>query len=437
MRTLEESVLKSLRSLDKNYNHKTYLLAVSGGSDSVCLFHVFKALGLRFDVAHCNFNLRGEESEGDEMFVRNLLKDHTVNGYFTTFQTEKYAKEKRLSIQEAARKLRYDWFAEVVKKQKIDYVVTAHHQDDLIETFFINLTRGTGVAGLKGIPKKSRNIIRPMLTVSKEEVEDYLGELQLNYRHDSSNDSLKYSRNFLRHKIIPELDHVHNNAKKGMLATVDNLNSIEEYLSEKLKEDEYNYVEENEAMIQLKELASHSFYFVFHVLSRYGFTKTQVENVIKSTQKGRLFYSNHYRLLKENNQLLIKRNNEENLDKTYSLATFGRYKQPIELAVEVYQGSVDAIVFNENIAWMDASKVRFPLILRRWKEGDCFQPLGLKGKKKLSDFFTDLKLNQFEKEAIWVLESQGEICWVVGKRLGDGVKITANTTKIIKIVTKL
>ncbi len=435
MKTLNKLIVTELGRLDADFRARSYLLAVSGGSDSVCLFHAFKTLGLNFNVAHCNFNLRGEESDGDEAFVRDLIEGRGIGGYFTSFQTATFAKKNKLSIQEAARKLRYDWFESIAQQNRIDYIVTAHHQDDLLETILINLTRGTGISGLKGIPSQSGRVIRPMLNISKQTIDTYIATSSIQYRHDSSNDSLKYSRNFLRHKVIPILDNVHQNAKKGMLSTVENMESVDAYLSQKLNDDSLKFVEEGK-VTKVKNITIHSFYFVYHVLSKYGFTKSQVNNIMSSTQKGRLFYSQDFRLLKEEDNLIIQRNEERSLKENYILDAYGSYQTPFSIAIETYEGNQARIAFSDNVAWIDASKVSFPFILRKWREGDFFQPLGMKGKKKLSDFFIDIKLNQFEKEAVWVLESNGQICWVVGKRLSNEVKISPQTTKVIKIVTK-
>lgn len=435
MRKLEEIVLNTLKSIDQNYSRKTYLLAISGGSDSVCLFHVLKSLGINFQIAHCNFNLRGEESDGDEEFVRSLSKDYTLSGYFTSFQTTSFAKENKLSIQEAARKLRYNWFDELRIQNNIDYIITAHHQDDLIETILINLTRGTGLSGLKGIPIQTGKVIRPMLHATKGDVNSYISDLNINYRQDSSNDSLKYSRNYLRHKIIPALENVHQNAKKGVLSTMQNISSADEYLKEKLKEDTARYVQLG-GVIRVKEVNNLSSYFIYTVLTQYGFSKSQTDSIIKSSQKGAVFYSKDYSLIKDEGELLIKKI-QEPIIRSYTFDKVGGYKAPIDIGFEKLPIDKSQIVFKEGIAWIDADKVKFPFVLRKWKEGDVFQPLGMKGKKKLSDFFTDLKLNSFEKDDIWVLESEGKICWVVGKRLDESIKITSTTTKVIKVVTKL
>lgn len=435
MKKLEKKVETSLRGLDDDFRNKTFLLALSGGSDSVCLFHVFKALDIKFEVAHCNFNLRGKESNGDQKFVHNLIKSNSIKGSFIGFQTKEFALENKLSIQDAARKLRYDWFYQLIDEKNIDYIVTAHHQDDLIETSFINLTRGTGIKGLKGIPLKNEKVIRPMLGASKLEINSYLESLKIEYRNDSSNDNVKYSRNFLRHKILPELDNVHQNAKKGILNTLSNLSSIDEYLSEKLKEDCGKYLKIGE-VIELQRIDLHSFYFIYYVLSKYGFTKTQVENIIHNSQKGAVFNSSEYRLIKEESSLFIKKNLPHKKT-SYTFNKEGVYQDPFSFTIENYNGSNELINFSDSVAWFDACKVEFPFILRKWKEGDVFQPLGMNGKKKLSDFFTDLKLNQFEKEDVWVIESNDKICWIVGKRLSNHVKITPKTTKIIKIVTNL
>ncbi len=430
-------VRQFLAQLDDDFLNKKYLLAVSGGSDSVCLFSVFKLLKLRFEVAHCNFQLRGEESDGDEQFIKELVSDNEIKGHFTRFDTNQFAQKKKLSIQEAARELRYGWFAEIQQKQVFDYIVTAHHQDDLVETFFINLTRGTGIKGLKSIPVKNGTVIRPLLNVSKQQVNTYIEKNALKFRNDSSNASLKYSRNFLRHQILPQLNNVHSEAKKGVLKTIENLSRLDDYLVRKIEEDKTKYVSEIDDRVELKQVNLHSFYFVYVVLSQYGFTATQVENILESKEKGRLFYTQNYTLLKDIDTLILRKNTEEEQEVFY-FNDYGIYDQPFYLAIEApCSVNKEAIQFKTNTAYFDASKVKFPLVLRKWKAGDVFQPLGLKGKKKVSDFFTDLKLNRFEKEAVWILESNNQICWIVGMRLDNSFKINSSTTKMIKIVTKL
>lgn len=432
MKELEKLVFNQLLELDNGFQSKRYLLAVSGGSDSTCLMHVFQQLNLSFEIAHCNFQLRGEESMEDEGFVKETADSLKIKGNYICFNTKEKAVANKRSIQEEARSLRYNWFKELAKKQDFDYIVTAHHQDDLIETFFINTVRGSGIKGLRSIPIKVENIIRPMLNISKEFISEYLLASNLVYRDDSSNDSLKYSRNYLRHKTIPELENVHQNAKKGIANTIDNLISTEKYLQLKLKEDKDRFVKNIEGGIKIELQDSDAIFFLLDVVSKYGFNNTQLKDVLNSKQKGSQFFSKTHLMYKEEFHIIIVEHNKlENI--TYTIDKLGVYSEPFKISITI-EDPVN-LIFEPNIAYFDADRIQFPFTLRKWKSGDVFIPFGMKGKKKLSDFFIDIKLSRFEKEQVWILENKGKICWVVEKRLDNRFKITKNTTKIIKIVT--
>ena len=431
MKQLESLVLSQLIDLDESFKSKKYLLAVSGGSDSICLMNVFYNLNLNFEIAHCNFQLRGEESNGDEDFVRGLSSSLKVKGNFIRFKTKDIAEANKTSIQEEARSLRYNWFKELSKNNSFDYIVTGHHQSDLIETFFINAVRGTGIKGLRSIPLITENIIRPLLNISKELITEYIAESNISYRDDSSNASLKYSRNYLRHKIIPELENVHQNAKKGIVNTIDNLISTEKYLQLKLEEDWGSYVQEIDEEIKIKLIDSVSIFFLLDVVSKYGFNNAQLKGVLNSKQRGSQFFSKTHLMYKEESFLILVREKKE--DEVVYIINLGSYSEPIKL--EVTKEEPINLKFEPDVAYFDANKIQFPFVLRKWKAGDVFIPFGMKGKKKLSDYFIDLKLSRFEKEQVWVLENNGEICWIVGKRLDNRFKITNKTTKIIKIVT--
>ena len=432
MDKVEERVLNQLEKLDCNFRKKTYLLAVSGGSDSTCLTTIFKHLNLQFSTAHCNFQLRAEESNGDEEFVRDLITQNDIEGYFIRFNTKELASKNKRSIQEEARELRYNWFKQLRIDHHFDYIVTAHHEDDKIETFFINQIRGSGIKGLTSIPSNKNNIIRPLLVVSKEEINNYLIHNKINFRNDSSNDSLKYSRNYLRHKTIPNLEHVHPNAKKGILKTIDNLIETEEYLKTKIAEDEAKIVSEFENGIKIQLNNKSSTFLLYNIVRKYGFNKTNLTDLLNTKQKGKIVKSSKYRMLLADNTILISPlAHQEN--KEYIITKEGIINSPIYLEISKGKGDV---VFKNNTAFFDASKVSFPFILRKWKEGDKFIPLGMKGSKKVSNYFIDLKLNQFEKENCWILESNNKICWIIGYRQDERSKIKKDRKNYLKIVTK-
>lgn len=433
MTTLEEKVIAQLQLIDEDFRVKKYLLAASGGSDSSCLIGVFRQLGLCFEVAHCNFKLRGEESDGDELFVKETISQLGSKGHFAQFNTAKIAEKNKTSIQEEARRLRYNWFQELLKENDFDFIVTGHHQDDLIETFFINTVRGSGVKGLRSIPVQNGNVIRPLLTSTKEEVEAYLSVNNICFRHDSSNDSLKYSRNYLRHKIIPGLESVHPNAKKGIIRTINNLANTEQYLIQKLEEDKSRIIDKDGEVVNIKIGKSTPVFLLYNIVSEYGFNSTQLDNLLDVERRGAVFYSSSFVMLKEENSIVISPiNNKE--EEVFVFKNVGTFNTPFNISF--FEENLKDLEFKKNIAYFDADKIKFPFILRKWNNGDRFVPFGMKGGKKISDYFIDLKLNKIEKEQVWVLESNNKICWVVGKRTDERFKVTKSTTKIIKIVTK-
>jgi len=432
MDKVEELVLKKLSELDTDFKNKTYLLAVSGGSDSTCLTSVFKNINLTFSTAHCNFQLRGEESNGDEEFVRNFITKNNINGYFIKYNTKELANKNKRSIQEEARELRYRWFKKLRIEHSFDYIVTAHHEDDKIETFFINQIRGSGIKGLTSIPIHKNNIIRPLLAVSKKAVNEYLTHNNIPYRNDSSNDSLKYSRNYLRHKILPNLDHVHPNARKGILNTIDHIIETQDYLTLKIAEDKASIITKTDNLVKVDLKNIPPLFLLYNIVAEFGFNKTQLTNILNTNQKGKSVFNNKYRMLLANESILItpllKEENQQYLITEEEILT-----SPIYLEVTSGTGKVN---FKNTTAYFDVRNVSFPFILRKWKEGDKFVPLGMKGNKKVSDFFIDIKLNQLEKENCWILESNNKICWIVGYRQDDRSKITKDTINYIKIVTK-
>lgn len=433
MNNIETIVLNFLNKLENNAKSKKYLLAVSGGVDSMCLLNVFKNLSLNFEIAHCNFKLRDLESDKDELFIQKISNNYNIKLHTISFETQKIARETKMSIQETARNLRYDWFFKLLKNNNIDYLVTAHHKDDSIETFFINAIRGSGIKGLKSIPKINNNIIRPFTNIFRHEIEEYTKLNNIKYREDSSNKNTKYSRNFLRNKIIPKLDNVHTNARKGIANTIENLTHINDYIENKIKEDKKKHITLKDNKVIIKDTDKIPFYLTYRLLNEYGFNNIQTSNILNTKQKGKVFYSNKYSAIKSYNKIIIEKTVLK-AQKKYTFHDFGHYKTPINIKFtsEKYKN----IIFNKNTAYLDADKINFPFTLRKWENGDFFYPLGLKGKKKLSDFFTDIKLNILEKKEIWILESNNDICWILGNRIDDRFKITPNTKRIIRIDIK-
>jgi tRNA(Ile)-lysidine synthase len=417
----------------------TILLTVSGGIDSIVMCELFHKANFKFAIAHCNFKLRGKESNGDELFVKQLAKKYDVPFFCKSFNTSAYADKKNSSIQMAARDLRYEWFEEIRKKEKFQYIATAHHQDDSVETFFINLVRGTGISGLHGILPKQGKIIRPLLFTNKNEIEIFAKKNKLKHREDSSNASDKYVRNKLRHQVIPVLKELNPALGNTINETIQRLrdveliykNEIENKRKTIVKKEKGNYTISIE---QLKKL-SLPFIYLYKFLKPYNFNANTVESIIAalSGESGKQFYSDTHRLIKDRNLLIIEkipgiRDQELRIEIN---------KDQKELVIEGLQLKFRTLhenpkpkILNPKSECVDFDKLEFPLEVRKWETGDTFYPLGMKGKKKLSDFFIDKKLSISQKENTWLLTSKGKIVWVIGLRIDERFKITDKTKKI-------
>lgn len=413
---------------------KRLLLAVSGGLDSMVLAHLSLQLGLKFSIAHCNFMLRNDESDKDEVFVKSFCDAHNIKGYFRRFETEKYAEDSKLSVQMAARKLRYEWFYELLEKEGFDYIVTAHHLDDTLETFLINVSRGTGLEGLTGIPAENDKIIRPLLIFSREEIENYARKHQLQWREDSSNASDKYLRNKIRHQVVPVFKEMNSGFLNSFQNTLQHLQQ-----AKSMAEDASHIVYEkvvteadNRKIISLDELLPLKNYqaYLYHWLSDYGFSAWEDVYKLAFAQSGKMVFSENFRLLKDRNTLILEPKNENTAEVFFIEKEQKELIYPIKISLDI----VDKIAeTGSDVIYVDKDTLKFPLILRRWQEGDYFYPFGMKGRKKLSKFFKDEKFSLSEKEKIWLLCSDNQIIWVVGKRFDDRFKVTPNTKNIIKI----
>lgn len=416
------------------------LLAISGGIDSMVLLHLFEKSGFEYGIAHCNFNLRGKESDGDEQFVRDQVQQHGTVAFFESFDTKEYAQLKGVSIEMAARELRYEFFERIRKEHNYDYIATAHHQDDLIETFFLNLSRKTGLKGLTGIKEKAGNIVRPLLIVDRTSIEGYAAKNYLEYREDSSNREVVYQRNFLRHKILPLFSELNPSFKKNFLASVENLKEAEKvYNNELLSEkNEVLLVTEDEVSISITKLqkATYPRLLLLEILSEYSFKSSVVDEVLSSleTESGKKFFSKTHRLVKDREKLFISKLKEEEEEKIYYIEKDDiELFSPFSISIEKLKIEDFELVREAKIACIDLDSIQFPLLIRKWKQGDYFQPLGMTGFKKLSDFFIDRKLPLHEKENTWLLCSGKKIVWIMGQRLDNRFKVNPNTKHILKI----
>ncbi|MCL9770018.1 tRNA lysidine(34) synthetase TilS [Flavobacterium sp. HXWNR69] len=414
---------------------KKLLLAVSGGIDSMVLLDLFYKLRFDICVAHCNFQLRGKESDGDEMLVKEICQDRYIPYFIEKFDTLEFAKENKLSIQLAARKLRYDWFQEIISLG-FDYVLTAHHLDDNVETFLINFTRGTGLEGLTGIPAQNGNIIRPLLPFSREEIENYANENKIQWREDLSNASDKYFRNKLRHNIVPILKELNTGFLDSFQNTLHHLQQAESLVNDasKLVYEKVVEVKENQLEIHLKPLLEFQNYkaYLYQWLKDYGFSAWNDIYDLVEAQSGKQVFSETHVLLKDREKLILSERKASDNSAVYIIESLDS-KVNIPLKLRFSKG-VNIFETHSNCIFVDENKLKFPLTIRKWQEGDYFYPSGMNGKKKLSKYFKDEKYSLLDKENQWLLCSEDQIVWVIGKRADNRFTSKETTQNNIKIV---
>ncbi|MEX6686698.1 tRNA lysidine(34) synthetase TilS [Danxiaibacter flavus] len=423
------------------------LVAVSGGIDSIVLTDLL--IKSKFDVAiaHCNFQLRGAESDRDEAFVHQLADRYGVPLFVQRFNTKQFAEENKLSIQEAARKLRYDWFGEILENKTAKsgnpaYLATAHHADDNVETMLMHFFRGTGIQGLTGMPfyHKERRMVRPLLFASREEILVYANDHRLAWVEDSSNASDKYTRNLFRNKIIPSLKEVFPQLEENLQGNLQRFSEIAELYTEVVAQHKKKLIETrgSEVHIPLLKLQKTSPLktIIFEIIKEYNFSSAQVDELIKlfDADNGSFIESASRRIIKNRGWLIIapKKNDIADHIIIEEKETHVHFSNG-ELHIKKLDGANIQVSADKDVALLDASAIRFPLLLRKWKQGDYFYPLGMKKKKKLSRFFIDQKLSLVDKESAWVLEMDKKIVWVVGHRIDDRFKLTPGTKNVIAI----
>ena len=414
------------------------LLAVSGGIDSMVLLHLYFAAGYKPGIAHCNFHLRGAESDADEKFVKSSAENMDAAYHQQDFDTEQSADESGISIQMAARNLRYRWFEEILKRHGYNFIATAHNQDDEIETFFINLSRGTGIRGLTGIPVRSEKVIRPLLFASRESIVDYAIEHDIRFREDSSNASDKYLRNRVRHHLIPMLEEENPSFRMALMDTMRKLSETEKLYQQELAQLKQRLVrtEGDRIRIAIRELsaldAKQS--ILFEILSDYNFSSQAMEDIIHSLEgpSGKQFLSTTHRIVKDREDLIITPLDKEEDRKYYLERETGRITEPVDLEWMVVDHTETFHIPNERkIACLDLQKLHFPMMLRHWQTGDYFQPLGMQGMKKISDYLIDIKVSLPDKERTWLLTSGSKIVWVIGQRIDDRFKVRPETRQVL------
>lgn len=413
------------------------LAAVSGGMDSVLMIHLLKSAGVNFGIAHCNFQLRGDESNGDENFCLQLAQQLDVPIHVIHFDTLSYASENKVSTQMAARTLRYQWFEEIRQREGYTAIALAHHQNDTIETILLNLTRGTGIAGLHGIMPKNGKLVRPLLFLSRDEIQQIINDPQIPYREDSSNSSSRYARNKIRLEVIPKLKELNPALEQTFESNLIRFRELEELLELRVAELKQKLVVVNDqelhiALSNVRNIQPQRL-LLYNLLKEYGFNESIVDDIISSLDKhsGRTFESNSFKLMLDRDKLILLEKGGASVQAVIinigdHEARFGKYKLNI-----LHDDSPLIIKDNPMAVSVDADRLVYPLTLRSWQQGDTFTPLGMKGRKKLSDYFISLKIPLHKKEEIPLLvNSNGGIIWIGGYRPDDNYKVTSNTKKV-------
>jgi tRNA(Ile)-lysidine synthase len=416
------------------------LITISGGVDSVVLTQLCYKLELDFALAHCNFNLRGEASDADEAFVLNFAKDLNKECFIECFDTEAYAKQHKLSTQMAARELRYNWFKELAEQLGFDYILTAHHADDNLETFLINLSRGTGLEGLTGIPEINENIVRPLLSFSRKDIEAYVKAENLKWREDSSNVSNKYLRNKLRMEVIPKLKEINPQLLQNFNKTIEHLKDSKDIIDDRIENisdtviTEVNPKEIRFDISQIKALNNPKAY-LYELLKAYGFTEWNDVNNLLKAQSGKQVLSASHRLIKDRDCLLLSEINSVILNESEESLIINESDKQFQTPIGIIylETTKQLNELNVSTIYVDKDKLNFPLTIRKYQEGDYFHPFGMQRKKKLSKFFKDEKLSLIDKEKVWLLCSGKDIVWIIDRRADDRFKVTEKTGQILKI----
>lgn len=412
-----------------------FLLACSGGLDSVVLAHLCSQCELDFSLAHCNFKLREEESDKDEKFVQELAKKLGKSFFTEDFETLEYAHDQKVSVQMAARDLRYEWFNGLMLQNKIKTLVTAHHADDNLETFIINLSRGTGIKGLTGIPSQTRNIVRPLLPFTRIQLLEFANSSKLAWREDQSNAESKYLRNKIRHEIVPLLKELHPTFLASLIETQEFLKQIADISENHITQLKKDIFKEDGELIRIKIESLQSLKpleaYIHALFSAYGFTEWGDLQHLLTAMSGKEVRSKTHRLVKDRDFLLLT-NISDYFQKELQIT-----KEDTEIQIPIGLRISTVHIIEEvgpNVLYLDKETLKYPLTLRKWQKGDYFYPLGMGGRKKLSKYFKDEKVDVIAKEKQWLLCAGNDIIWVVGKRADDRYKITNSTKNILKIV---
>lgn len=439
MLLMEEKVKRFIAEQNLFEKSDKIIVGISGGSDSVALLSVLCRLGYQCVAAHCNFHLRGAESDRDETFVTDFVKSLDIPFYKIDFDTKKYAEEKKLSIEMAARELRYNWFAEIKEKERAHCIAIAHHSDDVVETFLINLTRGSGIHGLTGIKPVNGDVVRPFLCVSRSDILSYMEKEGLSFVEDSTNKDTIYVRNKFRNVIIPLFETINPAFRDSLLQTMGNLQSAEQFITDNMRSKLADIMVQDGDLwsIHIDRLheAGNEKFLLFEMLQSYGFTPSVVNDIYDGLDgiSGKQYFSEDYRIQKDRSRLILS-NKSEKSDEFYTIEE-STYKISVPLNLTFEQKPVSEVVIHKdkNHCYLDMSRLKFPLTIRKWKDGDLFVPFGMKGKKKVSDYFVDNHFSLYQKEQTWLLLSGDEIVWLIGERSDDRYRIRKDTTSVLEL----
>jgi tRNA(Ile)-lysidine synthase len=415
------------------------LVAVSGGIDSMVMLRLLHGANVDVAVAHCNFGLRGSESNSDEAFVMNEAEKLGIPHHVEHFNTSAYAMQNGLSIQMAARELRYRWFHKLALSERFDTIAIAHNRDDCIETQLINLARGTGIQGLSGIRPQNGKLIRPLLFASRKEIETYANMYGIGFREDSSNATDKYVRNYIRHHILPGLEQYFPSIRQTLTRKIEHFTTVEAFYNDAIEhykkqtttfENDLMYIN-LQGVLQSPSPAA----LLYEILKPYGFSNSIASNILEEQThpSGRQFFSDTHRVVSDRLALVLQKLDTQPAHPYMVDENTSQIETPVCMSIDRFEKLAGFIPNpSAHIACLDENKLQYPLLLRKWEHGDAFRPLGMKNMKKLSDFFIDRKLSLIEKEQCWVLVSDGQIAWITGLRIDDRFKITDETIRVVK-----
>ncbi|MGC1390823.1 MAG: tRNA lysidine(34) synthetase TilS [Bacteroidales bacterium] len=419
------------------------LLAVSGGIDSMVMTHLFYHLEYKIGIAHCNFSLRAGESDKDEDMVRKYALKHNVPFYSTRFETKSFAKKHGLSVQMAARDLRYNWFEEIRIRNGYSSIAVAHNLNDNAETLLMNLIRGTGLTGMTGMKPASNRIIRPLLFATRQDILAFCNQNKIIFREDRSNADTKYTRNKIRHLVIPLLKEINPSIELTLNETTERFSGYNEIVSQFMLRLKESISEEKDQFItfNISKLKTHfqNKTILFELFKPYGITNALLIDLLKVIEgkTGSQIVTSTHRIIKNRKELVVT-GNKTGKEPSYLIGNEDDICNfpGISSVKSVRITKTFKIPSDSLIACIDAQKVKFPVRIRKWKKGDYFYPLGMKQKKKLSDYFIDNKYSRFDKEDIYILESDGKIAWIIGDRIDERFKITESTKKGLLIKSK-